>query len=113
MWSLFSIRTPDSARFEAIPDRSSIRKSSLRGCVRQENCPTTWNTRWLYMPHWTPATPRSDLLFVRCAGEDQYHACILIVFGRFCTAAEPEPDVNLVAFPRPFHKWYSTADQVR
>ena len=106
-------RTPDAARFEAIPKKRGIRTPSPRGRVRQENRPTAWNTRWLHTPHRAPALPGSDLLFVRCAGEEQYQARLLSLFGRYCTVADPQPGVRLVAFPRPFDRWYSIADRVR
>lgn len=74
-------RALDSAWFEAIPEKGGIRKTSPRGRIRQENCPTAWNTLWLHTPHSAPAAPGSDLLFVRFAGEEQYQAPVVSLFS--------------------------------
>lgn len=104
---------PDAARSEAILRERGIRVLAPHGRVHQENLPVAWRTRWLYAPHWEIADFRSDLLEIRCTGEDQYHARLFELFEKLGGDVDPKPHVELVAFPRPFDRWYSVADGVR
>ena len=104
---------PDTARFGAIPRRRGIRTLSPHGRFREESRPAAWRTRWLHAAHRAIADSRSDLLYIRCAGEDHYHARLFELFEKFGGEVNPEPHVRLVAFPRPFARWYSVADRVR
>ena len=45
-------------------------------------------------------------------GEDHYHAQLFELFERLSGDVDPDPHVRLVAFPRPFDRWYSVADRV-
>ena len=52
-------------------------------------------------------------LFVRFAGEEQYHWPLINLFGRYGGEVEPATHVQLVAFLSPFDRWYSVADRVQ
>ena len=58
------------------------------------------------------AESRSDLLYIRCAGAEHYHARLFGLFERFGENVNTRPQVQLVAFPRPFDRCYSVADRV-
>ena len=98
---------PDAARFEAIPRRRGICTHSPHGRVLQENLPVACRT------HRTIAESRSHLLYIRRAGEDQYHAQLFELFERFGGDVEPKHHLQLVAFPRSFDWWYNVADRVQ
>ena len=103
----------DSARFRAIPADHAILTPSDRGAVAQHDRESAWQARWRHVPCRTPASSGCDLFFVRCEGEEVYHAALLNLFGRYCRYERVAPNANLVAFPRPFDTWYSIADRAR
>ena len=104
---------PDAARFGAISRLRGIQTLSPHSRVRQENRPAAWRTPWLHAPRRAIAESRSDLLYIRRAGEDRCHGRLFKLFERFGGEVDPEPYVRLVSFPRPFDRWYSVADRVR
>lgn len=101
----------DSALFRAIPADHYILMPSERSAVAQQDCAAAWKARWRYVPCRTPAVSGCDLFYVRCDGEDEYHASLLILFGLYCCYASFTSDVRLVAFLRPFDSSYSIADR--
>ena len=104
---------PESAQFRAIPRRRGIRTPSPRGRIRPKHTLAAWRTRRLNAPHGAIAESRSDLLYIRCAREEQYCAQLFRLFERVGGDVNPRPHAQLVAFPRPFDPWYSVADRVR
>ena len=103
---------PESARFGAIPRRRGIRTLSPRGRFRQEHRLAAWSTRWIHAPHRAIGDSRSDLLYIRCAGDEQYYARLLGLLEEFGGDVSPRPHVQLLALPRTFVRWYSMADRV-
>ena len=104
---------PDAVRFEAIPRRRGIRTRSPRDRIQQENGPATWRTHWLHASHRSVNATDSDLLYVPCIGEDQYHRRLMSRFGQYGGEMDPAPRVQLVAFPPPFGRWYNAAHRIR
>ena len=104
---------PNNARFGAISRRRGIRTFSPHGRVRQENRPAAWRTCWPHAPLRAIADSRSDLLYIRFAGEDRYHARLFELFERFGGGSRPRAPHPSGGLPRPFDRWYSVADRVQ
>ena len=81
--------------------------------VAQENCASAWKSQRRHVPCRTPAATSSDLLYVRCDGEDKYHVSLLNLFCRCRHYEGIAPNVRLVALPRPFDSWYSVVNRAR
>ena len=90
---------PDSARFGAIPRRRGIHTPAPPRRVRQENRLAAWRTRWLHAPHRQIAEFRSYLLYIPCAGVEQYHARLFGLSEWFGGDVNSRPHIQLVAFP--------------
>ena len=60
-----------------------------------------------------PAATGSELLYVRCMGEENYYVSLLNPFSRYRHYEGTAPDVCFVAFPRPFDSWYNFGNRAR